>query len=74
LQRMNTSQDTRVHYSVCSTLDIETDREVLVHRRDIIIKNKTDKFFLLIDVSISSQRKVIQKEAQNKLKYVNVSI
>jgi hypothetical protein len=33
-----------------------------------------DKIFLLIDVAISSERNVIQKESENKLKYKNLSI
>jgi hypothetical protein len=53
---------------------IQTDREVLVNRPDIIIKNKKDKVCLLIDVAISSDRNVIQKESEKKLKYKNLSI
>jgi hypothetical protein len=49
------------------------DREVLANRPDIIIKNK-DKICLLIDVAIRSDKDVIQKEAENKLKYKNLSI
>jgi hypothetical protein len=37
-------------------------------RTVIIIKNKTDKICLLMDVAISSNRNVIQKEAEKKLK------
>jgi hypothetical protein len=33
-----------------------------------------DKICLLIDVAISSDRNVIQKESKNKLKYKNLSI
>jgi hypothetical protein len=47
---------------------IQTDREVLANRLDIIIKNK-DKTCLLIDVAIPSDKNVIQKEAEKKLKY-----
>jgi hypothetical protein len=43
----------------------------LVNRPDIIIKNKKDKICLLIDVAIASDRNVIQKETENKLKYRN---
>jgi hypothetical protein len=50
------------------------DREVLANRPDIIIKNKKDKTCLLIDVAIPSDKNVIQKEAENKLKYNNLSI
>jgi hypothetical protein len=48
---------------------IQTDREVLANRPDIIIKNKKDKTCLLIDVAIPSDKNVIQKEAVKKLKY-----
>jgi hypothetical protein len=33
-----------------------------------------DKIFLLIDVAIPSDRNVIQKESEKKLKYKNLSI
>jgi hypothetical protein len=46
---------------------IQTDREVLANRPDIIIKNK-EKTCLLIDVAIPSDRNVIQKEAEKNLK------
>jgi hypothetical protein len=49
----------------------QTDREVLVNRPDIIIKNKKDKIRLLIDVAVSSDRNVIQMETEKKLKYKN---
>jgi hypothetical protein len=35
----------------------------------IIIKNKKDETCLLIDVTIPSDKNVIQKEAEKKLKY-----
>jgi hypothetical protein len=53
---------------------IQTDREVLVHRPDIIITNMKDKICLLIDLAIPSDRNVIQKESEKKLKYKNLSI
>jgi hypothetical protein len=46
----------------------------LANRPDIIIKNKKDKTCLLIDVPIPSEKDVIQKEAEKKLKYKNLSI
>jgi hypothetical protein len=49
-------------------------REVLANRPDIIIKNKKDKIFLLIDVAIPWDRNVIQKESEKKLKYNNLSV
>jgi hypothetical protein len=53
---------------------IQTDREVLANRPDTIIKNKKDKICLLIDVAIPSDRNIIQKESEKKLKYKNLSI
>jgi hypothetical protein len=53
---------------------IQTDREVLANRPDMIIKNKMDKTCLLIDVAIPSYKNIIQKEAEKKLKYENLSI
>jgi hypothetical protein len=41
---------------------------------DIIIKNKTNNIFLLIDVAIPSDGKVMQQEAEKKFKYKNLSI
>jgi hypothetical protein len=45
----------------------------LANRPDIIIKNK-DKTCLLIGVAIPSDKNFIQKEAEKKLKYKNLSI
>jgi SRSO17 transposase len=45
----------------------------LANRPDIIIKNKKDKTCLLIDVAIPSDKNVIQKEAEKKLRYKNLS-
>jgi hypothetical protein len=53
---------------------IQTDREVLAYRPDITIKNMKDKICLLIDVAIPSDRNVIQKESEKKLKHKNLSI
>jgi hypothetical protein len=52
-----------------------TNREVVVNRPDtgLIVKNK-DRHSLLTDVAIPSDRNVIQKEAEKKLKYKNLSI
>jgi hypothetical protein len=46
----------------------------LANRPDIIIKHKKDKTCLLIEVAIPSDKNVIQKEAEKKLKYKNLSI
>jgi hypothetical protein len=50
---------------------MQTDREVLANRPDILIKNMKDKNYLLIDVAIPWDRNVIQKESEKKLKYKN---
>jgi hypothetical protein len=46
----------------------------LANRPDIIIKNKKDKTYLLIDVAILSDKNVIQKESEKKLKCKYLSI
>jgi hypothetical protein len=53
---------------------MQTDREVLSDRTDIIIKSNKDKICVFVDVAIPSDRKVTQKEAGKKLKYRNFSI
>jgi hypothetical protein len=53
---------------------IQTDRDVLANRPNIIIKNKKDKICLLIGVATPSDRNVIQEESEKKLKYINLSI
>ena len=52
---------------------LHTDREVTANRPDIIIKNKKEKTCTLIDVAIPADRNVVQKEAENKLKYKSLS-
>jgi environmental stress-induced protein Ves len=46
----------------------------LTNRPDIIVKNKKDRTCLLIDGAISSDKNVMQREAEKKLKYKNLSI
>jgi hypothetical protein len=53
---------------------VQTDREVLANRPNIIIKNMKDKICLLIDVAIPLDRNIIQKDSKKKLKYKNLSI
>jgi len=48
---------------------VHADGEVTANRPDIIIKNKKEKIFTLIDVAIPADRNVVQKEAEKKLKY-----
>jgi hypothetical protein len=62
------------HITVLWNQGVQTDREVLANRPDIIIKNKKDKICLLIDVAIPSDRNLIQKESEEKLKYKHLSI
>ena len=54
--------------------EVHTDREVTANRPDIIIKNKKEKTFPLIDVAIPADRNVVQKEAEKKLKYKSLCI
>ena len=53
---------------------VHTDREVTANRPDIIIENKKEKTFTLIDVAIAADRNVVQKEAEKKLKYKSLCI
>jgi hypothetical protein len=46
---------------------VHTDREITANGPDII-KNKTDKTCILIDVAIPADRNVTLKEAEKKLK------
>jgi len=48
---------------------VHTDREVTENRADIIIKNKKEETRILIDMAISTDRNVVKKEEQKKLKY-----
>jgi hypothetical protein len=51
-----------------------THRKVTANRPDIIIKNTKEKTCTLIDVAIPADRNVVQKEAENKLKYNSLYI
>ena len=53
---------------------IHTDRDVTANKPDIVIKNKKEKTCTLIDVAIPADRNVVQKEAENKLKYKSLCI
>ena len=52
---------------------VPTDREVTINREDIIIKKKK-KTCTQIDVAISADRNVVQKEAEKKLKHKSLVI
>jgi len=45
-----------------------THREVKANKSDIIIKNKKEKTCTLIDVAISADRNIVQKEAEKEVK------
>jgi len=47
-------------------------KQLLANRADTLIKNKTDKICLLIDVAVLLDRNVIQKVAERKLKCKNI--
>jgi len=48
---------------------VHTNREVTTNGPDIIMKNKKEKTYILIDVAIPADRNVVQKEKEKKLKY-----
>ena len=48
---------------------VHTDREVTANRPDIIIRNRKERTCTLIDVAIPTDRNVVHKEAEKKLKY-----
>ena len=43
---------------------VHTNREVTANRPDIIIKNTKEKICTLVDVAITADRNVVQKEAE----------
>jgi len=53
---------------------VHTDREITANMPDIIIKNKKEKTCTLIDVAIPTDRNVVQKEAEKKLKHKSLCI
>ena len=53
---------------------VDLDTEVTANRTDIIIKNKEEKTCTLIDLAIPTDRNVVQKEAEKKLKYKSLCI
>jgi hypothetical protein len=53
---------------------VHTDRDVTANRPDIIIKNKKEKACTQIDVAITADRNVVQKEEEKRLKYKSVCI
>jgi hypothetical protein len=57
---------------VSSSTHIE--REVTANRPDIIIINKKEKTCTLIDVAIHTDKNIVQKEMEKKLKYKSLCI
>ena len=53
---------------------IHTDREIRANRPDIIVKDKTNKVCLLIDVAVPSDSNVSIKEFEKKSKYKDLEI
>ena len=53
---------------------VHTDREVTANRPDIIIKNNKEKKCTLIDVANPTDRNVVQKEGEKKLKYKSLGM
>ena len=53
---------------------VHTDREVTANRPDIIIRNRKERTCTLIDVAIPTDRNVVHKEAEKKLKYKSLCI
>jgi hypothetical protein len=62
--------------NICVLWDftIHTDRTIKANRPDIIIKNKTQKTCLLIDVAIPADTNVSFKEFEKKSKYKDLEI
>jgi hypothetical protein len=53
---------------------VETDRTIPNNKPDIIIRDNEKRTHMLIDVAISGDRNVFQKEAEKILKYIYLTI
>ena len=53
---------------------VQTDRTITNNKPDIIIRGDEKGTCMLIDVAISGDRNVIKKEAENILKYKDLTI
>jgi len=51
---------------------VQTDRTIPNNKPDIVIRDKEKGTCMLIDVAISGDRNVIQKEAEKILKYTPI--
>jgi hypothetical protein len=47
---------------------------IIINTPDIIIKNKKEKTYTLMDVAIPAERNAVQKEAEINLKYKSLCI
>jgi hypothetical protein len=52
---------------------VQTDRTIPNNKPDIIIRDNKNGTCMLTDVAISGDRNVIQQEAENILKYENLT-
>ncbi|KAF7218105.1 putative LOC107393841-like protein [Nothobranchius furzeri] len=55
-------------------MPINTDREIMANRPDIVIKNKEEKTCLMIDMTIPSEKNVTTKELEKLSKYKDLEI
>jgi len=53
---------------------VQTDRTIPNNKPEVIIRDNEKGTCMLIDVAISGDRNVIQKEAENILKYEDLTI
>jgi len=53
---------------------VQTDRTIPNNKPDVIIRDNEKRTYMLIDVAISGDRNVIKKEAENILKYKDLTI
>jgi hypothetical protein len=53
---------------------VQTDRTIPNNKPDIIIRDNEKGTYMLIDVAVSGERNVIEKEAEKILKYKDLTI
>jgi hypothetical protein len=63
-----------IDYTVLWNQEIQAHRKPLENKPDIITEEKKDRICLLKTIAIPSDKNVIQKEAEIKLKYNGLSI
>ena len=69
---VETSQEGTV--TILWNQQVQTNRTIPNNKPDIIIRDNEKETFMLIDVAISGDRNVIKKEAENILKYKDLTI